>query len=100
MPTKCLLTGIVPSKTKVNYYIGEIQEIGKKIFQLTSTILYSNLYTGVDLRLKAHGKNIEKIYTIGSAGSPSSIWVNVTGSKGLKINKNGQLEISKWFKCI
>ena len=85
--------GIVPSKTKVSYYIGNNPKNWNKNLSTYQQILYSNLYTGVDLRLKAHGKNIEKIYTIGSAGSASSIWVSVSGSKGLKITKNGQLEI-------
>ena len=86
--------GIVPSKTKVNYYIGDNSKNWEKNLSTYQQILLQyTLYTGVDLRLKAHGKNIEKIYTIGTAGSPSSIWVDVTGSKGLKINKNGQLEI-------
>lgn len=47
----------------------------------------------MNLYLKAHGKNIEKIYEIGKYGSPSSIWVKLNGSKGLKINKNGELVI-------
>ena len=85
--------GIVPSKTKVSYYIGDNPKNWEKNLSTYQQILYSNLYTGVDLRLKAHGKNIEKVYTIGSTGSVSSIWVSVSGSKGLKINKNGQLEI-------
>ena len=82
--------GINPTKTKVNYYKGNnVQEN----LQTFSMVKYSNLYTGVNLYLKAHGKNIEKIYAISSTGTPSSIWVTVKGAKGLKINQKGELVI-------
>jgi methionine-rich copper-binding protein CopC len=79
-----------PTKTKVNYYKGKNAQENLQTF---SMVKYSNLYNGVNLYLKAHGKNIEKIYEIGKNGSPSSIWVKLNGSKGLKINKNGELVI-------
>ena len=63
------------------------------MWQPSTRVKYSNLYTGVNLYLKAHGKNIEKIYAISSTGTPSSIWVTVKGAKGLKINQKGELEI-------
>jgi len=85
--------GIDSSKTKVNYYIGKDSKNWEKNVSTYQQVLYTNLYTGVNLNLKAHGKNIEKIYVIYKNGSPNSIWVNVNGSTGLKINKNGELEI-------
>jgi hypothetical protein len=92
--------GIIPSKTKINYYKGNNPKNWQKNLSTYQQILYSNLYTGIDLRLKAHGKNIEKIYTIGSTGSPDSIWISVTGSKGLKINKKGELEILNGLSAL
>lgn len=87
------VSGLNPSKTKVNYYIGKNSKNWKKNVSTYQQVLYTNLYTGVNLHLKAHGKNIEKIYVITRNGSPNSIWVNVNGSTGLKVNKNGELEI-------
>jgi len=87
------VTGLNSSKTKVNYYIGKDSKNWKKNVSTYQQVLYTNLYTGVNLHLKAHGKNIEKIYVIYRNGSPNSIWVNVNGSTGLKINKKGELEI-------
>ncbi len=68
-----------PTKTKVNYYKGK--NVQKNLATYSTGAVYKSLQ-GVNLNLKAHGKNIEKIYTIGSLGSPTSIWVKVTGSKG------------------
>ncbi|ADZ10481.1 hypothetical protein Metbo_2267 [Methanobacterium lacus] len=87
------VSGLDSSKTKVNYYIGKNSKDWKKNVSTYNQVLYTNLYTGVNLHLKAHGKNIEKIYVITRNGSPNSIWVNVSGSTGLKVNKNGELEI-------
>jgi methionine-rich copper-binding protein CopC len=89
--------GYDKSKTKVSYYKGK--SVQKKLTTY-SQVKYSNLYNGIDLYLKAHGKNIEKIYSIGSSGSPSSIWVTVSGSKGLKINKNGELVILNGLSAL
>jgi methionine-rich copper-binding protein CopC len=85
--------GLTKSKTKVNYYIGKNSKNWKKNVSTYQQVLYTNLYTGVNLHLQAHGKNIEKIYVISRNGSPNSIWVNVSGSTGLKVNKKGELEI-------
>jgi len=85
--------GLDNAKTKVNYYIGKDSKNWKKDVSTYQQVLYTNLYKGVNLHLKAHGKNIEKIYIISKNGSPNSIWINVKGSTGLKINKNGELEI-------
>lgn len=87
------VAGLDKSKTKVNYYIGKNSKNWKTNLSTYQQVLYTNLYAGVNLHLQAHGKNIEKIYVISRNGSPNSIWVNVNGSTGLKINKNGQLEI-------
>ena len=83
-------TGKNPTITKVNYYIGKTSQ---KNLGTYKTVQYTNLYTGINLNLLAYGKNIQKIYTIGSTGNPNSIWVQIIGSKGLKLNKNGELEI-------
>ncbi len=74
----------------MNYYKGN--NVQKNVATY-NRVKYSNLYTGVNLYLKAHGKNIEKIYAISSTGTPSSIWVTVKGAKGLKINQKGELVI-------
>ena len=89
--------GYDQSKTKVSYYKGKNVQ---KNLATYSQVKYSNLYDGIDLYLKAHGKNIEKIYSIGNSGSPSSIWVTVSGSKGLKINKKGELEILNGLSAL
>ncbi|WP_048189878.1 Ig-like domain-containing protein [Methanobacterium sp. SMA-27] len=89
--------GYDQSKTKVSYYKGKNVQ---KNLATYSKVKYSNLYDGIDLYLNAHGKNIEKIYSIGNSGSPSSIWVTVSGSKGLKINKKGELEILNGLSAL
>jgi methionine-rich copper-binding protein CopC len=90
---KVAVSGLGNSKTKVNICKGNDPKNWKKNIPTYQQVIYTNLYKGVNLKLKAHGKNIEKIYVISRNGSPNSIWVNVSGSTGLKVNKNGELEI-------
>lgn len=78
------------TKTRINYYKGKSKETNLKTY---STVKYSNLYKGINLYLKAHGKNIEKIFAIGNQGNPNKIIISVNGSKKLKVNKYGELEI-------
>jgi len=94
---KVTVTGKNPIKAKVSYYKGNIT---LKNLATYNSVQYTNLYTGVNLNLKAYGKNIEKIYTIGSTGSPDSIWITVKGSKGLEINNKGELEILNGLSAL
>jgi len=94
---KVTVTGKNPIKVKVSYYKGNI---ALKNLATYNSVQYTNLYTGVNLNIKAYGKNIEKIYTIGSTGSPDSIWITVKGSKGLEINNKGELEILNGLSAL
>lgn len=85
-----VVKGQNPTKTKINYYIGKTKQTNLSTY---TRVKYSNLYNGINLYLKAHGRNVEKIFAIGKAGSPSDILLSVSGSKGLKVNKKGELVI-------
>ncbi len=49
-------------------------------------------YVGIELKLKAYGNNIEKLFYVKPGADPSDLKVELSGGK-LNVNKNGELEI-------
>lgn len=92
-----VVKGVNPTKTKVNYYLGNTKESNLATY---SRVKYSDLYNGINLYLKAHGNNMEKIYAISKDGSPGDILISVSGSKGIKINSKGELVILNGLSAL
>lgn len=57
------------------------------------TISLGEVYRGVELKLKAHGRRVEKLFHIHPAGKPEIIRMKVSGAKGLRVAPDGGLEI-------
>ena len=51
------------------------------------------VYKGVDLKLRAYGNNVEKLFYVRPQADPATIAMNVEGAQRLKINKQGELEV-------
>jgi len=51
-----------------------------------------DIYPGIDLRLKAYGDNVEKLFRVRAGAHPADIKVKLTGADRLNINIDGELE--------
>ena len=49
------------------------------------------VYDGIELKLKAYGNNVEKLFCIKPDANPDQIQVNLSGVKDLRLNDEGQL---------
>ena len=58
------------------------------------------VYQGIDLRLKAYGKNVEKIFTVKPGADPGAIKLKIDGGNSLKINENGELEVETGLGAV
>ncbi|MDF9409522.1 S-layer homology domain-containing protein [Pelotomaculum isophthalicicum JI] len=78
----------------VNYYLGD--DSGKWRTNLPSygMITLGEVYDKISVNLKAHGDNVEKIFTVAPGGDPAAIAVKVTGADKLTVNDRGELELS------
>ncbi|MEA3543067.1 MAG: SBBP repeat-containing protein, partial [Pseudomonadota bacterium] len=56
-------------------------------------ISFGEIYKGIELKLKAYGKNIEKLFYIKAGANPERIKLKIKGAKSLNVNKNGELEV-------
>jgi hypothetical protein len=86
--------GIDPSPTKVSYFIGDNSLNWQKNLQTYNVVSLGEVYAGTSLSLKAHGDNVEKIFTVEPGANPDAIRVRVEGAAdALMVNEAGELEI-------
>jgi hypothetical protein len=87
------VTGEERSAAVVNYFKGNDRTQWKKNLPTYNFVSLGEVYQGVDLKLKAYGNNVEKLFFVRPQSDPASIAMNVEGAKQLKVNKQGELEI-------
>jgi hypothetical protein len=85
------LTGMHKSKTRVNYFKGKKEDW--RNIPTWQEVSLGEVYNGIDLKLKAYGKTIEKLFTVHPEGSVTDIKLSIEGAKGLNVNKDGVLEV-------
>ncbi|NOZ69909.1 MAG: hypothetical protein GXP46_11880, partial [Deferribacteres bacterium] len=85
--------GINKSLTKVNYFTGK-KENWKTGIPTWQEVSLGEIYKGIELKLKAYGRNMEKLFTVQPSGSVKDIMLKIEGADGLRINKKGELEIA------
>ncbi len=73
------LRGNDPSKWKTNIQTYEVVTLGE-------------VYEGIELKLKAYGNNVEKLFYVKLGADPGVIKVKLSGAKALRVNEEGQLE--------
>ena len=81
------------AETKVNYFIGNDKSKWKTDIPTHNEVSLGEIYEGIELRLKAYGKNVEKIFTVKPGADATTIKLKVAGGNSLKINNKGELEI-------
>ena len=79
--------------TKVNYFKGKDPSNWQKNIPTYNLISFGEIYKGIELKLKAYGKNIEKLFYIKAGANPENIKLKIKGAKSLNVNKNGELEV-------
>ena len=87
------ITGEQPAVTTVNYFTGNDQSKWKTNVPTYDSVNLGEVYKGIELRLKAYGDNVEKLFCVKPGASPECIKVQLDGSKSLRVNQDGQLEV-------
>lgn len=79
------------SITKVNYVKGNDPSKWQKDVSTYQMVDLGPIYQGICLKLRAYGKNVEKLFFVSPGADPRRIQIKLGGSEGLKVNKNGEL---------
>ena len=85
--------GSEPAETKVNYFIGNDSKKWRTNLPTYNVVSLGEVSPGIDLSLKAYGKNIEKIFTVRPGADPASITLNIERAKSLLVSSSGELEV-------
>ena len=97
------ITGEGESVTKVSYFKGNDPSKWKSNISTYQLVNLGEIYEGVELKLKAHGNNVEKLLYVKPGVNPGQIKIRLSGMQpqeytlekgvgGLSVNEHGELE--------
>ncbi|KKS28067.1 MAG: cell surface glycoprotein (S-layer protein) [Parcubacteria group bacterium GW2011_GWC2_42_11] len=81
------ITGNEKAVTKVSYFKGNDPSKWKTNISTYDSVNLGEIYDGIELKLKAYGNNVEKLFCINPGADPG-----LNGIRSLKVNKEGLLE--------
>ncbi len=79
--------------TKVSYFVGDDPSKHKTNLPTYRYVSLGEVWSGVEVKLKATQKTVEKLFYVQPGADPSKIVVEVDGAKGLKLSKDGEIII-------
>ncbi|HEV8232242.1 MAG TPA: putative Ig domain-containing protein, partial [Thermoanaerobaculia bacterium] len=80
-----------PASTRVSYFLGNDPARWRSGLSTFEGVSLGEVWPGISLELRAHGKNIEKLFTVAPGGDPSRIRMSVAGARKLRVNEAGGL---------
>jgi hypothetical protein len=80
-------------QTKVSYFIGNDPSKHRSNLPTYRYVSLGEVWSGVEVKLKATQKTVEKLFYVKPGADPSKIVVEVNGAKGLKLSKDGEIII-------
>ena len=86
------IKGEKESETKVSFFKGNDPAKWKSGLATYETVNLGEVYKGIELKLRAYGGSVEKLYYISPGREPKEIRIKVNGADSLKVNDQGELE--------
>src|SRR3989338_260746 len=74
--------GEEPSVTKVSYFKGNDPSKWKTNISTYDSVNLGEIYDGIELKLRAYGNNVEKLFCIKPGADPEQIKIRLSGVKG------------------
>ncbi|MFZ8860368.1 MAG: hypothetical protein ACO2PP_07695 [Thermocrinis sp.] len=79
--------------TKVSFFVGNDPSKHKTNLPTYRYVSLGEVWSGIEVKLKATQKTVEKLFYVKPGADPSKIVVEVDGAKGLKLSKDGEIII-------
>jgi hypothetical protein len=92
-PVKFIPKGEEQVPATVSYFMGNDPSAWKTDLAAYSIVSLGEVYPGVELQLKAAGRNVEKAFLLKPGASPDSIRLKVEGVKSLSASSEGRLAL-------
>ncbi|OGO12497.1 MAG: hypothetical protein A2Y53_01810 [Chloroflexi bacterium RBG_16_47_49] len=80
--------------TRVSYFKGSDTSKWKSGIPTYESVSLGEVYKGIELNLKAYGNNVEKLFNVNPGANPADIKVKINGANGIRVNEDGELEVS------
>ena len=87
------ISGEAKSVTRVSYFKGNDPSRWKSNISTYDEVTLGEIYNGIELKLKAYGNNVEKLFYVKPDADTEAIQIELSGAKGLWINEEGQLVV-------
>ena len=88
-----LIKGEGETVTKVNYFRGNDPSNWRSNVPAYEVVSLGEVYDGIELKLKAYGSNVEKLFYVKPEAIPENIKVRMEGAKSLRVNNHGELVV-------
>jgi hypothetical protein len=79
--------------TKVSFFVGNDPSKHRSNLPTYRYVSLGEVWSGIEVKLKATQKTVEKLFYVQPGADPSKIVVEVGGAKGLKLSKDGEIII-------
>jgi hypothetical protein len=79
--------------TKVSYFTANDRSKWRNNLPSFERVTLGEVYKGVEVKLRATGNNVEKVFHVKPGAKPETIRVRLSGGKGVRVDESGQLEV-------
>jgi len=79
--------------TKVSQFIGNDSSKWRSNIPTYGLVTLGEVYPGIEVKLKAYGRSIEKLFYVKAGADPGSIRLRVSGGESLRVKEEGELEV-------
>jgi hypothetical protein len=79
--------------TKLSYFKGNDRSKWQSNIPSYDVVSLGEVYEGIEVKLKAYGNNVEKLFYVKPGATPETIKIKLSGGKELRVNESGELEV-------
>jgi hypothetical protein len=79
--------------TRVSYFIGNDASQWRSDLSTYGTVSFGEVYEGIEVKLKAYGRSVEKLFYVRAGAKPGVIRLRLSGAESLGVNGEGELEV-------
>ena len=79
--------------TKVSYFIGDDASRWRSNISTYGCVSFGEVYEGIEVKVKAYGKSVEKLFYVRAGAKPGLIRLRLNGAESLGVNGEGELEV-------
>ncbi|MEO7762432.1 MAG: hypothetical protein ABIS68_11050 [Casimicrobiaceae bacterium] len=92
--TRALPKAGIPHHTNVSSFIGADASKHRAHVRTYEHITLDEVFPGIHVKLRATGRNVEKIFTVGPRQDPSRIQLEIGGADRIALSEDGRLIVS------